>query len=85
MKSVQFDETPDYIQGEMRDYQLHGLNWLIRLHDNKISGILGDEMGLGEGNFELRSIFFENIFFSFLFKGKTIQTLSLLGYLKQYK
>ena len=25
--------------------QLEGLNWMINLHDNEISGILADEMG----------------------------------------
>lgn len=29
---------------EMRDYQLEALNWLIRLHDQKLNGILADEM-----------------------------------------
>ena len=28
----------------MREYQLAGLNWLIRLYDNGINGILADEM-----------------------------------------
>lgn len=28
----------------MRDYQVHGLNWLIKLYDNCINGILADEM-----------------------------------------
>lgn len=32
------------IQGNMRDYQLAGLNWLIRLYENGINGILADEM-----------------------------------------
>lgn len=44
-----FRESPQYIQGgEMRDYQVAGLNWLISLHENGISGILADEMGLGK-------------------------------------
>ena len=30
--------------GTMRDYQLEALNWLIKLHDTKINGILADEM-----------------------------------------
>jgi SWI/SNF-related matrix-associated actin-dependent regulator of chromatin subfamily A member 5 len=30
--------------GEMRDYQVRGLNWMISLHDNGINGILADEM-----------------------------------------
>ena len=44
-----FRESPAFIQGgEMRDYQVQGLNWLISLHENGISGILADEMGLGK-------------------------------------
>lgn len=44
-----FTESPSFIQGgQMRDYQVAGLNWLISLHENGISGILADEMGLGK-------------------------------------
>lgn len=43
-----FRESPAFIQGEMRDYQIDGLNWLVSLHENGISGILADEMGLGK-------------------------------------
>jgi SWI/SNF-related matrix-associated actin-dependent regulator of chromatin subfamily A member 5 len=44
-----FRESPSYIRGgEMRDYQVAGLNWLVSLHENGISGILADEMGLGK-------------------------------------
>ncbi|KAK6365878.1 uncharacterized protein PV06_04637 [Exophiala oligosperma] len=44
-----FRDSPAFIQGgEMRDYQVAGLNWLISLHENGISGILADEMGLGK-------------------------------------
>ena len=32
------------IQGKMRDYQLAGLNWMIKLYENGINGILADEM-----------------------------------------
>lgn len=46
--SVQFDETPEFINGEMRDFQLAGLNWLITLYENGANGILADEMGLGK-------------------------------------
>eukprot|EP00599_Poterioochromonas_sp_BG-1_P014267 CAMPEP_0173160514 /NCGR_PEP_ID=MMETSP1105-20130129/17906_1 /TAXON_ID=2985 /ORGANISM="Ochromonas sp., Strain BG-1" /LENGTH=655 /DNA_ID=CAMNT_0014079465 /DNA_START=39 /DNA_END=2002 /DNA_ORIENTATION=- len=34
--------------GDLRSYQLDGLNWMIRLQDNGINGILADEMGLGK-------------------------------------
>ncbi|KAK1828141.1 ISWI chromatin-remodeling complex ATPase ISW2 [Podospora conica] len=43
-----FRESPKFINGTMRDYQVAGLNWLISLHENGISGILADEMGLGK-------------------------------------
>ena len=44
-----FRDSPKFIKGgEMRDYQVAGLNWLISLHENGISGILADEMGLGK-------------------------------------
>jgi SWI/SNF-related matrix-associated actin-dependent regulator of chromatin subfamily A member 5 len=44
-----FRDSPGFIKGgEMRDYQVAGLNWLISLHENGISGILADEMGLGK-------------------------------------
>ena len=44
-----FRESPSFIQnGEMRDYQVAGLNWLVGLHENGIAGILADEMGLGK-------------------------------------
>lgn len=43
-----FRDSPPFVQGQMRDYQIAGLNWLISLHENGISGILADEMGLGK-------------------------------------
>ena len=43
---VQFDESPAYVKnGKLRDYQIRGLNWMITLYENGISGILADEMG----------------------------------------
>lgn len=42
-------ESPSYIKnGTLREYQIQGLNWLISLHENRLSGILADEMGLGK-------------------------------------
>ncbi|CAG9090664.1 hypothetical protein JYU34_009443 [Plutella xylostella] len=44
-----FEASPPYIKnGEMRDYQVRGLNWMISLYENGINGILADEMGLGK-------------------------------------
>ena len=36
------------VGGTMRDYQLEGLNWLLKMHYCNINGILADEMGLGK-------------------------------------
>ena len=46
---TRWTDTPSFVVGgEMKDYQLAGLNWLIKLYDNGINGILADEMGLGK-------------------------------------
>lgn len=41
---------PSILQGggQLRDYQLDGLNWMISLYETGINGILADEMGLGK-------------------------------------
>lgn len=36
------------VNGEMRDYQLEGLSFLVSMFDNGLSAILADEMGLGK-------------------------------------
>jgi SWI/SNF-related matrix-associated actin-dependent regulator of chromatin subfamily A protein 1 len=42
-------KQPSVLQnGTLREYQLEGLNWLVKLYANGISGILADEMGLGK-------------------------------------
>lgn len=45
---TEFTDLPGYIQGKMRPYQVQGLNWLVSLYENNLSGILADEMGLGK-------------------------------------
>ena len=32
---------------ELKAYQLVGVNWLKLLHQNKVNGVLADDMGLG--------------------------------------
>lgn len=42
-------EQPSLLTGgQLKDYQLQGLNWMISLHELGINGILADEMGLGK-------------------------------------
>src|SRR4051812_18289660 len=55
----------------MRDYQLHGLNWLIKLYESGINGILADEMVGVRVVAQSQGL------------GKTLQTISLLAYLKE--
>ncbi|KAF8167097.1 P-loop containing nucleoside triphosphate hydrolase protein [Crassisporium funariophilum] len=43
-----FETSPSFVKGEMRGYQLQGLNWMVSLHHNGLNGILADEMGLGK-------------------------------------
>lgn len=40
---------PQLVTGtELRSYQLEGVAWMAGLHENGISGILADDMGLGK-------------------------------------
>jgi SNF2 family DNA or RNA helicase len=42
--SMKTDVPLSVIHGEMRGYQLQGLNWMVSLHHNGLNGILADEM-----------------------------------------
>ncbi|CAL7945158.1 unnamed protein product [Xylocopa violacea] len=41
-------QIPTYFNGDLRDYQKTGFQWLKILYENGINGILADEMGLGK-------------------------------------
>lgn len=42
-------KQPDCIKfGQLKPYQLEGLNWMIHLAEKGLNGILADEMGLGK-------------------------------------
>lgn len=43
-----FVETSKYFNGDLREYQKEGFQWLKVLYENGINGILADEMGLGK-------------------------------------
>ena len=46
---IKQEEQPVNLEnGVLEDYQLEGLNWLLKLHSMNINGILADEMGLGK-------------------------------------
>ena len=36
------------VGGELKGYQLRGLEWMVSLYNNHVNGILADEMGLGK-------------------------------------
>ena len=40
--------APKIFKGDLKAYQLKGLQWLDNLYDQGINGILADEMGLGK-------------------------------------
>ena len=46
--TTRLSQQPSILQGQLRDYQLEGLNWMIGLHEHGLNGILADEMGLGK-------------------------------------
>lgn len=43
-----FQQPSSLIGGTLKPYQLEGLQWLLSLWENGLSGILADEMGLGK-------------------------------------
>ncbi|KAI5190176.1 ATP-dependent helicase STH1/SNF2 [Nematocida sp. AWRm77] len=45
----QIKEQPRSVAyGQLREYQLKGIEWMVSLYNNKLNGILADEMGLGK-------------------------------------
>eukprot|EP00916_Digyalum_oweni_P009359 GHVL01015781.1.p1 GENE.GHVL01015781.1~~GHVL01015781.1.p1 ORF type:complete len:1001 (-),score=230.73 GHVL01015781.1:13-3015(-) len=46
--NTRLTSQPSIIRGNLRPYQLEGLNWMIKLYETEINGILADEMGLGK-------------------------------------
>jgi SNF2 family DNA or RNA helicase len=41
-------QVPFLLKGQLREYQLIGLDWLVTLYHRRLNGILADEMGLGK-------------------------------------
>jgi len=45
----QVKEQPRSVSyGQLREYQLKGVEWMVSLYNNNLNGILADEMGLGK-------------------------------------
>ena len=47
-RGIECVEVPDSVDGELRDYQRKGIDWLQFLRKYEFSGILADDMGLGK-------------------------------------
>ncbi|MCS5420947.1 MULTISPECIES: SNF2-related protein [Psychrilyobacter] len=51
LKSIKNNEreiVPKSINATLRNYQNHGYDWMKKLHDSNLGGILADDMGLGK-------------------------------------
>ena len=70
---IHLQTQPSCIQGTMRSYQIDALNWLLHQHHLGLNSILADEMGIQHEEFDWS-----------IGLGKTLETISLLGFLKQY-
>lgn len=47
-KKMKVNQPKTLIGGELKEYQLEGLNWMVELAKSGMSGILADDMGLGK-------------------------------------
>jgi SNF2 family DNA or RNA helicase len=47
-KSIDFSPIPSDINASLRPYQIEGVNWLERLRNMYLNGVLADDMGLGK-------------------------------------
>ncbi|KAK3066995.1 transcriptional regulator, partial [Teratosphaeriaceae sp. CCFEE 6253] len=48
VKEVVHEQSSNLVGGNLKDYQVKGLQWMISLYNNNLNGILADEMGLGK-------------------------------------
>eukprot|EP00980_Cylindrotheca_fusiformis_P020062 scaffold7139_cov115-Cylindrotheca_fusiformis.AAC.12 len=48
LKTEEVRQPSILIGGDLKEYQLSGLQWMVSLYNNKLNGILADEMGLGK-------------------------------------
>jgi len=53
-KSLEAEREQEVVQpsmlrgGDLKEYQLEGLKWMVSLYENNLNGILADDMGLGK-------------------------------------
>ena len=46
LKTEEVRQPGILVGGDLKEYQMSGLQWLVSLYNNKLNGILADEMGL---------------------------------------
>jgi len=46
LKTEDIQQPSILVGGDLKEYQLAGLQWMVSLYNNKLNGILADEMGL---------------------------------------
>lgn len=46
LKTEEVRQPSILVGGDLKEYQLSGLQWMVSLYNNKLNGILADEMGL---------------------------------------
>ena len=46
MKQEEIQQPSLLVGGDLKEYQMSGLQWMVSLYNNKLNGILADEMGL---------------------------------------
>jgi ATP-dependent helicase STH1/SNF2 len=46
LKTEEVRQPSILVGGDLKEYQLAGLQWMISLYNNNLNGILADEMGL---------------------------------------
>lgn len=49
LKTEEVRQPSILVGGDLKEYQMAGLQWLVSLYNNKLNGILADEMGLVSG------------------------------------
>ena len=72
MNLIHITCQPSCIQGTMRPYQIEALSWLVNQYQLGVNSILADEMGSFSSLLSHAGL------------GKTLETISLLGFLRQY-
>lgn len=48
VKEVVLEQPRILVGGQLKSYQIQGLQWMVSLYNNRLNGILADEMGLGK-------------------------------------